>query len=289
MLKILFAGDNQLCNKLLFSLNMYASAIEYGFAFEQDYSWLPDGLKLKDDPRVKKYKKNQTVDKIINLTYVKRPKWLQIIPGNVMVTHLKENKKFQQWLKNGKIKSANCYWIGWPYYDMASLRKHDEEVRTMFFFEEETDLFGERQLQVWRENSDVVIGVHMRRGDYATWNNGKFFYTDEQYKKVMDNYALRCGKSVAFVLFSNGAIDMNVWKDAKYRVVQAKGSAIQDLCCLSKCDYLMGPPSTFSGIASYLGNIPRMIIEDPYQDVSDKKFGIWLLQTDTWGNIERQQ
>lgn len=289
MLKVLYDGDNQLCNKLLFSLNMYASALEYEFEFEQDFSWLPNGLKLKNDPRVKEVKRNQMINKVINFVYIKKPKWLQMIPGNVMVTHLKENKKFQQWLKTGKIKNTNCSWIGWPYYDIVDLRKHDEKVRAMFFFDKEIDAFGEQQLKDWRGDSEVVIGVHMRRGDYVTWKNGRYFYTDKQYKMVMDHFAAQCGNSVTFVLFSNGTIDMNVWKDAKYSIVRAKGSAIQDLCCLSKCDYLMGPPSTFSGIASYLGKIPRMIIEDPHQDVSDKQFGIWLLQTDTWGNIERQQ
>lgn len=289
MLKVLYAGDNQLCNKILFSLNMYASALEYGFEFEQDFSWLPNGLKLKDDPRIKANKNNQKIIEIINFVYIKRPKWLQMIPGNVLVTHLKENKKFQQWLKNGKIKSKKCIWIGWPYYDIAALRKHDEKVRAMFFFDKETDVFGEQQLKAWRGDSEMVIGVHMRRGDYATWKNGKYFYTDEQYKIIMDHFAVQCRKNVTFVLFSNGTIDMNIWKDAKYSIVQAKGSAVQDLCCLSKCDHLIGPPSTFSGIASYLGKKTRMIIEDPEQDVSDEKFGIWLLQTDTWGNIERQQ
>ena len=40
---------------------------------------------------------------------------------------------------------------------------------------------GAQELQT----SDLVIGVHIRRGDYATWHNGQFFYGLEEYHQFM--------------------------------------------------------------------------------------------------------
>jgi hypothetical protein len=36
----------------------------------------------------------------------------------------------------------------------------------------------------------------------------------------------------------------------------SRGSAVEDLYSLARCDYLLGPPSTFSLWASFYGNVP---------------------------------
>jgi len=37
-----------------------------------------------------------------------------------------------------------------------------------------------------RKNFDCVIGVHIRRGEYISWNDGRYFFTDEVYIKKME-------------------------------------------------------------------------------------------------------
>jgi len=41
----------------------------------------------------------------------------------------------------------------------------------------------------------------------------------------------------------------------------APGTAFEDLCALSLVDIIVGPPSTFSGWASFVGGVPKVEIE----------------------------
>jgi hypothetical protein len=49
---------------------------------------------------------------------------------------------------------------------------------------------------------------------------------------------------------------------ARARVLTASGSWWKDFLCLSLSDLIIGPPSTFSGTASLLGNVPWFQIKD---------------------------
>lgn len=284
MLKILYDGDNQLCNKLLFLLNMYASAIEYNFMFSYDMSWVPEGILIRSNNVIQPVIIKTTIKKFISTIYIKQPRILSILPPRFFVTHLKENQKFKEIIRTNDINKTDWYWIGWPYYDLESLRKNDAHIRTLFSFNIDVLEKSKAKIIKYKHKRSILIGVHMRRGDYKNWKNGKYFYSDSEYRKIMDRLAEQMQKKVTYLLFSNGAIDMTVWKGAEYKVVQMNGSAIMDLCCLSQCDKIIGPPSTFSGMASYIGNKPRMIIEDINQNISEDKFAVWLLSTDTWGN-----
>ena len=42
-----------------------------------------------------------------------------------------------------------------------------------------------------------------------------------------------------------------------------RGDAETDFVTLSECDYVIGPPSTFSNSASFCGENTRITIEDP--------------------------
>jgi hypothetical protein len=40
-----------------------------------------------------------------------------------------------------------------------------------------------RQITQWKLDDYIVVGVHIRRGDYRTYENGRFFYLDCTYKR----------------------------------------------------------------------------------------------------------
>ena len=60
-----------------------------------------------------------------------------------------------------------------------------------------------------------------------------------------------------------------------------KGSAPEDLFMLSECDYLIGPPSTFSLVAAMYRDIPlyRMDVADEQQITPEsfRLFDYWFL------------
>lgn len=117
-----------------------------------------------------------------------------------------------------------------------------------------------------REEYEIIIGVHIRYGDYRTWNNGKYFYTLEQYsvffKKISDVFI---SKKIAFYIVSNERIDTSFFKDYNYFYFSNRLMA-EDLFSLSKADYIIGPPSTFSAWASLYGTVPLYFIESSNSD-----------------------
>ena len=46
-------------------------------------------------------------------------------------------------------------------------------------------------------------------------------------------------------------------------LIRVPGGTYEDLCLLSKCHYLIGPPSTFSGWASFIGRVPLLYMTNP--------------------------
>lgn len=113
-----------------------------------------------------------------------------------------------------------------------------------------------------RKDCDVLIGVHVRRGDYKTFMNGIYFFDDETYRNYMQQVAkLFPGKKVAFLICSNEKVHIKAPEGCS--ITYPQGHFIQDLYSLAESDYIIGPPSTFSQWASYYGNKPLKILSKP--------------------------
>lgn len=108
--------------------------------------------------------------------------------------------------------------------------------------------------------STVKLGVHIRRGDYATWCGGRFFFDDSQYINCIQQFIqLQQGQSVDVYICSNDSnLDKQEYQDllSDCTISFPSGSPAEDLCLLSECDYIMGPVSTFTLIASMYHNTP---------------------------------
>lgn len=164
---------------------------------------------------------------------------------------------------------------GWEFRDHASLLKHRPVIKALFA----PDARVLALVAEWREKAirgaDVLVGVHVRRGDYARWQNGIYLYDDSVYRsRMMDvERALKAqGKTTAFVICSNEGIDMGVF--SPLQVTPGPGHAVADLYMLASCDLIMGPPSTYSLWASYHGGGKLLFIKDPHTEVSLADFEV---------------
>ena len=107
------------------------------------------------------------------------------------------------------------------------------------------------------KNYDIKVGVHIRRGDYRGWNNGKYFYEDEVYNDKIEQFSnLFKNKNILFILFSNEEITLKPKRD----YIISKCDWFEDHYLLSLCDYIIVAPSTFTIWASFIGNVPLMHI-----------------------------
>lgn len=131
-----------------------------------------------------------------------------------------------------------------------------------------------------REDHDVICGVHIRYGDYRTWQGGRYYYSPQQYHLLMLNVLkLFHGQSVAFFISCNENLDLSVFPGCNCFTIPESNST-EDLYGLSNCDLMMGPPSTFSGWASYYADKLLYFIEDPNAEIKTSSF---KKITEIWG------
>ncbi len=124
------------------------------------------------------------------------------------------------------------------------------------------------------QTADLVVGVHIRRGDYATWHDGRFFYELSDYHRFMlrvqEVYA---GQRVAFFISSNEDFSLDQFTGCDCRRFGREPSgAILDLYTLSCCDLIMGPFSSYSRWASFIGQVPLCFLENRDQSFTPDSF-----------------
>ena len=148
------------------------------------------------------------------------------------------------------------------------------EIQRLYHPRKEITDKAESLISQLKQQSDMVIGVHIRRGDYATWNDGKFFYSLEEYHTFM----LRLqkfykDKKIAFFISSNEDFTLDIFNGCQcYRFNQEPSGAILDLYTLSICDRIIGPFSSYSRWASFIGEVPLCFLESKEQDFSEECF-----------------
>lgn len=166
------------------------------------------------------------------------------------------------------------FFEGWPDKSMYPelIQKHKKEIVDLFRISDRNtqpvDTFFDTKLSA----CDVIIGIHLRRDDYKDWQGGKYYYSNEVFYRIMKELKEElCDKRVCFVLCSNEKIDCNIFSDIDC-VVIPDSSPIKDLYALSKCSYIIGPPSTFSLWASFYGEVPIKVITSPNEKIKLKSF-----------------
>lgn len=190
--------------------------------------------------------------------------WNNFKGGTWKLTHSKRWDKIFKTL--GFVK-------GWhTRRDTEYIAAAKEELKHIFTPRKEIVEKAEALINGLREQSDLVIGIHIRRGDYKDWNDGRFFYEVSQYREVMLRLqSLYSDKKVSFFISSNEKMDKSQFEGCHCEFHQG-GNPILDLHTLSLCDKLVGPYSTFSRWASFIGEKPIYFIEDINKEITEDSF-----------------
>lgn len=134
-----------------------------------------------------------------------------------------------------------------------------------------------------RRTCDVLVGVHLRRGDYREFMGGVYYYSTQDFVAYLQQLAtLLAGRRVTFLMCSNEAIDAADFAGLHImRLPEAQG--VEDLHALGLCDYILGPPSTFSMWASFYGNVPLKILKYSAETLALTDFSP-IVATNTFAN-----
>ena len=145
--------------------------------------------------------------------------------------------------------------IGWRFIDLALFNKHAEKIRHFFQPVSPHRENVETLTQSCRADVDMLIGVHIRRGDYKEFAGGRYFFAHRDYAGLMSRVqALFSGQRVRFLICSNEPVPAECFQEFDYRL--GSSHPIEDMYALAACDYLLGPESTYTLWASFYGQVP---------------------------------
>lgn len=156
--------------------------------------------------------------------------------------------------------------------DYSMIRKHLQHI-----FTPKNDIQIKVDSFIDKKSKDTItVGVHIRWGDYKTWRNGQYYFSEETYYNYMKSISEQLKdqkKNILFIIASNGDVCLEHF-DKLNCIRIPNSSATEDLYALSKCNYIIGPLSTYSTWISLIYNIPMYCIEnkDDYKNINIAQF-----------------
>ncbi len=160
---------------------------------------------------------------------------------------------------------------GLNFRDISGIEKHLEKIREYFKPTTQHRLRIDALIGKIREECDVLIGVHIRQGDYETHLGGHYFFSTDVFKSFMRNIErLLPNKHVSFLICSNGKLDPEDFAEHSYTF--GPNHFVEDMYSLAACDFILGPPSTYSLWASLYGGAKLYFIQKSEAELSMADF-----------------
>lgn len=263
-MKIIYA-KGQTCNQFWQYSTFIADCIENKGKFG---IWIPD-ITLRYFPNL--YNSTYIYFPLYSKTIVKIIGYKFYISSIILIFSNRFSIRFFKSLLN-KLPNVSFCTTDVGFKRSPFLIKHLDQIRLIFTPEEPivnavNEIFDKIRIQF-----TLIIGVHIRYGDYRTFNNGQYFYTIPQYLAIMQSIKLLFPKKkIAFFIACNESIDLLSFTSINCFTIP-ESTSVKDLYGLSRCDYIIGPPSTFSGWASLIGNVPLYFIENSSEKVNLRSF-----------------
>ena len=152
-----------------------------------------------------------------------------------------------------------AYWN--QYIDMREvaaygpvLRKHIGALRS--------DGCAARREHMAARSGHLKIAVHIRQGDYRNWHGGNYYYAIENYLAIM-RHIDRTMNSVPFTFYIFSEVKWGRDDFAGLPVCCEASNFLDDFVAMGRCDYVVGPPSTFATWSAFLGGAKRIITTKP--------------------------
>ena len=162
---------------------------------------------------------------------------------------------------------------GWRFRSSEDCARHRKVIRDYLTPWDHHLARSRASLEPARRRGRFVVGVHVRRGDYRTFQGGRFYYSLSQYRAIMMRVeAAFPSENVSFLVCSDEPVPSDAFGGLD--VVRGPGHELEDLYALAECDRLIGPPSTYSAWASFYGGVLRCQVRDPASAVAASAFRI---------------
>ena len=272
---IIISKQGQLANRIWHACHLIANAIEYDYkvysiCFSDYYPFFSETLERKETKQF--FKVFRFDSKISTLVIGKAVGLIRKVSrfnkGNFFIFQYVQEACYAVGQKpNTDLNSQEfvrkakkiCLIDGWGFWDHPNILKHREQLVDLWRPNKEYIDTANEIIERLRSESDILIGVHIRRGDYKFFNNGLFYFEFEFYREKMkeiESLPKFINKKVCFVICSNEPTEQTMFEGLN--VDTNSRNLIVDILLLSECDYIIGPLSTFSDWAAYYGYKPLL-------------------------------
>ncbi len=256
---VLFKGYNNHSNRLLQTVHLEAFCMEHGLKFYNPSFWRMKGLYGI---------KGKSSDALIWSILCTLNK-IRVLP-KIKFNQGGKQQEYEQILLRKKLVFVH----GWRFRNLELTEKFQKELVGKYSILPELFDANELYKDVLKIDRSAynLVGVHVRRGDYRTWKNGIYYFEDAVYQMYMDNLnaelSKATGKQTLFIVFSNETLQIQ----PSDSVILSKNPWYVDQKIMSLCDFLIGPPSTFTLWASYLGDARYYQITDDSGEIKLEQF-----------------
>ncbi len=144
------------------------------------------------------------------------------------------------------------------YRSYATVHKHGDFIRDLFTPHKKVTAAAHREVNRLKDTHSLVVGVHIRRGDYEQWKGGIHFHSLDAFRSVMeDSIKALSEENIMFVIFSDDIdLDLSPFKGLNHIRLSEWSCISFDWYAMSLCDYIIAPCSTYSGWAAFHGKTP---------------------------------
>ncbi len=159
-------------------------------------------------------------------------------------------------------RGGAVFFAGWPIRDRAAFARHAGKVRAFLGPAKRFQDVATPFIDQLRRTHRTLVGVLMRQTDYRVYNSGRYFFSSAQYRDWMIQAAAAFGPDCCLVVATDEKQPRQlldgisaVWCTG---AAAGPGHFVENIAELSLCDVIVSPPSTFSGWAAFLGDVPYL-------------------------------
>ena len=274
-------NDSGLCNRI----KLMGQALAWGLEFNQDvtHNYFYD---------LKKYLNldDSILPINVRLPYASNAKiWVhnqyKAIKRHLHFGQSETRENIRKRLADGRSVKINL----WTVREPMGFIQYQKKIAKYLAPKEEYQIYADGIIKDIKDGRDVhLIALHMRRGDYKNWRGGKYYFDENNYIKWINDIVVEFGNNACVLLFTNEKFDIErARREVKYKdIYLMKGNAVQDLTTMSKCEYIVGPPSTYSEMAAYYGNAMYLNLYNKEQNIRLKEFKTLREIYEAYYNIE---
>ena len=166
------------------------------------------------------------------------------------------------------------------YWDIScknSINIHQHKLRAYLRPNKRFVVTAEKVIDEMRSKYDCLVGVHARRGDYATYLEGIHYHSWESYihwANQTKQILLKLGKRNVGIVICSDEVPPSAISKNKDVYFNSSNEIMVDIHLLSLCEYNLGPPSSFGTWISWFGKVPRLVVYNNTEVTSLEQFEV---------------